>query len=178
MKVLVKQSCQIEDMVMGPNIHKKPGTFIVPGFFVFHPYFVSLVKDEKIKILEADESEFKDSEEAAAIRAKFDVKDVDAHMIAVLEGIITKEGDDEESDDSDDDASDDESSQGSESDEDQTGSESKVVSPGENADEVKKDEAEELLRAEYEALHEKAKRLNKSEKKRYDELKSVLKIEE
>lgn len=183
MKISVKQACEIDGKTFGPNIHKKPGTFIVPGSFVFIPFFVALVKDEKIKILEVSEQDMKEMEEKGKELKNFEP---DPIIISILDslGVLeqTKEEGDEESDDSDDDSSDDESSEGSKAGNGEADSSQEVVQSGspssEDVGEVKKDEAEELMKAEYAELHEKAKRLNKNEKKRYDELKKVLKIEE
>ena len=185
MKVLVKQACQIDDVVMGPNIHKKPGTFDVSGSLLLHPYFVLLMKDEKISIVEMIEKDFEELE-ASAKAQKIKGDDLDPCVIAACEKFAEeiskkkneKEEDDEESDSSDSDSSDADSPEELEAGNGQADSEQEKLPSSENLDEVKKSEADEILKAEFDALHEKAKRLNKNEKKRYDELKAVLKIEE
>lgn len=63
MKVLIKQKCEIQDMVLGPERKDKPGTHDVPGSFVHEPTFVALMKDGKAEILDASDEDFENMPE-------------------------------------------------------------------------------------------------------------------
>lgn len=193
MKVLFKQACEIEGQNFGPDIRKKPREFDVPFYFVFVAYFVALFKDGAIKILDVEESEMNEED----IPKQYQDCEPDPLIVTVVEGIlmakepkeeIKEEGgqDGKESStasDSGDSAS--ESSQGEQSESSEEQSSGQELSQGESSDqevsEVKEEEKVEEVgksheQLEYEALHEKAKRLNNKEKKRYEELKTKLGI--
>ena len=164
MKIEFKQSFEIEGKEFKIKKKDKVEVADVPAFFCFIAYFIALVKEQKVKVLEVNEAEFKDVD-----FEKYKISDEDEDfMQAHLEAVSiedSEEGSDEESNsipDSDLSVSDAE----------------EVLTPSE---EVKAEVAVEDAEAkpskeeiEFNELHEKAKRLNKNERKRYEELKVKL----
>lgn len=194
MKLLVKQACEIEGHTMGPDMRKKPGIFNVPAHLIFAELFVSLLKIEKITILDISEEEFKEEN----IPKKYHDVEPDPMVITIVEGILMskepKEDEDETTSDSssDGDSSDssDEGTQDSESESseasDVEGDKELQASEGtdEKASEVVNESSEQLSeeqlqRAKDEArvqeLLKRLKRLSDKEKKELKTLQAKLK---
>lgn len=185
MHVLFKQACEIEGKKFGPNIYKKPGVFECPVHFLLDWFFVALLKDAKAKIQFISEKEIDQLEALFKAHAEKVEKEtgkefeVDPFLISLIDSLIPKESKDEESDsaggDSDSDVDLDKGEQTPSNDE--TFDEEKLSS-SEDVNEEAQDLVKSEEQKEYDLLHEKAKRLNNKEKKRYEELKLKLKIEE
>jgi hypothetical protein len=178
MKVKFKQACELEGRTYGPDMRKKPGIFDVPGYFIFLAFFVALLKDEKLEILDVSDEDFQEEN----VPEKYRAEEPDALVVTIIENIMMskepkEEGEEDEttSDISDSTGASSESSEGSETSEEQS---DQNTEGGEKLPEGEKSDEESAEVKEYKALHEKAKRLNKHEKKRYEELKAKLKIKE
>jgi hypothetical protein len=186
MKVLVKQACEIEGHTMGPDMRKKPGIFNVPAYLIFADLFVSLIKSEKISILDISEEEFKEEN----IPKKYHDVEPDPVVITIVEGILMskepKEDEDETTSDSssDGDSSDssDEGNQDSESESSEASDVegSKELQASEGTEEKVSEVAEEVKRpsvdeARLKFLEAKIKRLSDKEKKELKALQAKLK---
>lgn len=180
MKIKVKQSCILEGQQYGPDLRKKPGTFVVPVFYIVLEYFVALFLEKKIEILEISEEEIKEFEKEFKHNTKVEVH---PEIISVVEGLLMKE---EAKDETDTNSSNDGSNDSSGSEATQSENKEGEQKDAEGQSDVQTDapassepkNASDELKKEYEALHEKAKRLNKTEKARYEELKTILEIKE
>lgn len=185
MKCEFKQACEIEGKMFGPDMRKKPGTFNVPGYFVFVAYFIALFGDKKIKILEVSDEDIKEIEEASRSERFKDVEP-NEEILSVLESLVTvkeesDEGKDEESSDvvtDGDSTSVGEQSEQSEASQpstevqgEQVQSEQEVkTEESVEASEVKKELLSEEEAKELAFLEEKKLRLTNKEKKRHQEL--------
>jgi hypothetical protein len=73
MKCEFRHNCEIQGQKFGFQKHLQPGIHEVPAVFIFDWFFVSLVLDDSVKILEAHYSEFEEftEEELAKIKPEF-----------------------------------------------------------------------------------------------------------
>lgn len=184
MKIQFTQSFAIDDQEFRIKKKGKAEEAHVPLYFVFLSYFVALFKDEKIKILEVSEEEFSALGQDEVMKARFEKVEPDVAIMAAVEHVMIENKEEEKDEDETDSDSSTVSDSGSQS---QAGSEEQAptdsnVESGEVIHNDKKPVEEvsnevKALQAEYDLLHEKAKRLNKKEKERYEILKTQLKIE-
>jgi hypothetical protein len=189
MHVLFKQQCEIEGMKFGPNIHKKPGVFTCPVHFLLDWFFVGLLKDQRAKIQSITQEEVDSLEGLFKAHAEKVEKvtgkefEVDPFLISLIDGLLPKEEEskDEESDstggsgDSDVDA---DKGEQKETVQDEQSEDGEKLLPSESSNDETQDVVVSEDQKEFDLLHKKVKRLNNIEKKRYEELKAKLKIEE